>query len=218
MPVFSVWPKPKAGNNEPIHLDNDWLWEEDGTMSNYLAGRLLIATPSMEDPRFKRSVILICDHDAEHAMGLVLNRAMPKLTLPTLLTQLGITCSIKVPRRPVLDGGPCQPDRGFVLHGDDWESEEHSLDITAGLRLTATRDVLEAIAIGDRPSRATLALGYAGWSGGQLESEIRQNAWLVADYDPDIVFDASNLKSKWQTAYETLGLEPWQVSPHVGQA
>ncbi len=187
-------------------------------MKNYLAGQFLIATPSMQDRRFKRSVILICDHDEEHAMGIVVNRAMPKLTLPTLLNQLGIECSIEVRRAPVLDGGPCQPDRGFVLHTDDWESDESSLEISNGLRLTATRDVLQAIAHGHKPARATLALGYSGWSGGQLEAEIRDNAWLVADSDLDTIFDPGNFKSKWESAYARLGLKPWQVSGNVGRA
>jgi putative transcriptional regulator len=187
-------------------------------MKNYLAGQFLIATPSMQDRRFKRSVILICDHDEEHAMGIIVNRAMPKLTLPTLLNQLGIECSIEVPRAPVLDGGPCQPDRGFVLHTDDWESDESSLEISNGLRLTATRDVLQAIAQGHKPARATLALGYSGWSGGQLEAEIRDNAWLVADSDLDTIFDPGNFKAKWESAYARLGLKPWQVSGNVGRA
>jgi putative transcriptional regulator len=187
-------------------------------MEHSLTGRLLLATPSMEDKRFKRSVILICDHDQDHAMGIVLNKTMPKLTLPTLLDQLGIECSIKLPRAPVLDGGPCQPDRGFVIHTDDWESHEDSLPITTGICMTATRDVLQAIARGHSPNRATLALGYSGWSAGQLETEIRQNVWLVADADADIIFDPSNIKSKWETAYARLGLQPWQVSGNVGRA
>ena len=172
----------------------------------------------MEDRRFKRAVILICDHDEEHAMGIVLNRALPKLTLPTLLDQLGIECTIKVPRAPILEGGPCQPDRGFVIHTDDWESDEASLLIASGLRMTATRDVLQAIATGRPPARATLALGYSGWSGGQLETEIRDNVWLVGDADPDTIFEANNFKSKWESAYTRLGLEPWQVSGNVGRA
>ena len=187
-------------------------------MKNSLAGRFLIATPSMEDRRFKRAVILICDHDEEHAMGIVLNRAMPKLTLPSLLDQVGIESTITLPRAAVLNGGPCQPDRGFVLHTDDWESDDNSLAIASGLRLTATRDALEAIARGHKPARATLALGYSGWSGGQLETEIRENVWLVGDPDPDTIFDASNLKSKWEGAYTRLGLQPWQVSGNVGRA
>ena len=200
------------------HLDKPVISGDHWLMKNSFVGQFLIATPSMEDRRFRQAVILICDHDEEHAMGIVLNRALPKLTLPTLLDQMGIECSIKVPRAPVLDGGPCQPDRGFVLHTDDWEGDEASLAIASGLRLTATRDVLQAIGQGRSPARAILALGYSGWGGGQLEAEIRENAWLVGDADPDTVFEAGNLKSKWEGAYARLGLEPWQVSGNVGQA
>ncbi|MEN9856066.1 MAG: hypothetical protein RLZZ157_1192 [Pseudomonadota bacterium] len=187
-------------------------------MKHSLVGRFLIATPSLEDRRFRRSVVLVCDHDEDHAMGIVLNRAMPKLTLPTLLDQLGIECTIKFPRAPVLDGGPCQPDRGFVIHTDDWESDESSLSITAGISLTATRDVLQAMAQGNRPSRAALALGYSGWNGGQLEAEIKDNAWLVTDCDPETIFNSANIKSKWEAAYAKLGLKPWQISGAVGKA
>jgi putative transcriptional regulator len=187
-------------------------------MKNSLAGQFLIATPMMGDRRFKRAVILICDHDEEHAMGIVLTRAVPKLTLPTLLDQLGVECSIKLPRAPILDGGPCQPDRGFVLHSDDWESDENSLSIANGLRLTATRDILQAIGSGHKPTRATLALGYSGWSGGQLEAEIRDNAWLVGDCDPDTIFEVSNFKTRWESAYARLGVQPWQVSSNIGRA
>lgn len=200
------------------YLDKFIISRDGSMMKNSLAGNFLIATPSMEDRRFKRAVILICDHDEEHAMGIVLNRAMPKLTLPSLLDQLGIESSIKLPRAPILNGGPCQPDRGFVLHTDDWESEESSLSIGNGLRLTATRDVLQAIANGHRPLRSALALGYSGWNGGQLENEIRENAWLVGECDADTIFDATNLKAKWESAYARLGLEPWQVSGNVGRA
>jgi putative transcriptional regulator len=187
-------------------------------MKNSLAGRLLIATPSMGDRRFKRTVILVCDHDEDHAMGIVLNRTMPKLTVPTLLDQLGIDCSIRLPKTPVLDGGPCQRDRGFVIHSDDWESEDATLPIVTGVRMTATRDVLQAIAQGHRPARATLALGYSGWDRGQLEQEIRENVWLVGDIDLDTVFEGVGITEKWEKAYARLGLAPWQVSTNVGHA
>jgi putative transcriptional regulator len=187
-------------------------------MTDYLAGRLLIAAPTMGDKRFRRAVILICDHDKDHAMGLVVNKAMPKLTLPTLLDQIGIECSIQVPKLPVLDGGPCQRDRGFVLHSDDWESDDATLDVAHGLRMTATRDVLQAIGRGEAPSRAVLALGYSGWGPGQLENEIRENAWLVGDPDPATVLEAANLKSKWDHAFAALGIEPWRLSAQAGRA
>jgi putative transcriptional regulator len=187
-------------------------------MRDYLVGRFLIASPSMQDRRFKRAVVLICDHDDSHAMGIVINRAMPKLTLPTLLDQLGIDCALGLPIVPVLDGGPCQRDRGFVLHSDDWEGDESTQAIVRGLRMTATRDVLQAIGQGDKPHRATLALGYSGWDAGQLEAEIRDNAWLVAEADIDAIFATTNLDAKWADAISRLGLEPWQISQTAGQA
>lgn len=187
-------------------------------MMKSFAGHFLLATPMMGDRRFRRAVILICDHDDEQAMGIVINRAMPKLNVPTLLDQLGIECTIQLPQTPVLDGGPCQRDRGFVLHSDDWESDEATLPIAAGLRMTATRDVLQAIARGQKPKRSTLALGYAGWSAGQLEAEIRDNVWLLCDADPDAVFRADDMKTKWENAYQRLGVAPWQVSVQSGRA
>jgi putative transcriptional regulator len=187
-------------------------------MTDWLTGRLLIAAPSMGDRRLRRAVILVCDHDHEHAMGIVLNKAMPKLTLPTLLDQIGIECSIEVPKTPVLDGGPCQRDRGFVLHSDDWESDDATLDVARGLRMTATRDVLQAIGRGDRPSKAMLALGYSGWGPGQLEDEIRANAWLIGDPDPRLVLEPGNLKGKWDAAFAELGIAPWRLSGDIGHA
>jgi putative transcriptional regulator len=187
-------------------------------MKHSLAGRLLIATPTMGDSRFKRAVILVCDHDDEHAMGIVLNRPMAKLTLPKLLDQLGIDCSIKLPKSSVLDGGPCQRDRGFVLHSDDWESVDATQKITLGLSLTATRDVLQAIGHGQRPQRATLALGYSGWGPGQLEDEIRDNAWIIGEPDMDSIFSQTNIKSKWEQAYLRMGVQPWQISGQTGRA
>jgi putative transcriptional regulator len=201
-----------------ILVDKPALCHTFGPMKSSLTGQFLIATPSMGDKRFKRAVILVCDHDEDQAMGIVINRAMPKLSVPTLLDQLGIECSIKLPRLPVLDGGPCQRDRGFVIHSDDWESDEATLPITPGLAMTATRDVLQAIAHGHKPSRSTLALGYAGWAGGQLEAEIKENVWLVCDANADAVFQSDNLRAKWEDAYARLGVQPWQVSVQVGRA
>lgn len=172
----------------------------------------------MGDRRFRRALILICDHDEDHAMGIVLNRTMPKLTLPTLLNQLGIDCSIRLPKTAVLDGGPCQRDRGFVIHSDDWESDEATLPIASGIAMTATRDVLQAIAHGHKPARAALALGYSGWEAGQLESEICDNSWLVGDADLDAIFEGHDIKTKWEKAYSRLGLQPWQMSGNIGRA
>jgi putative AlgH/UPF0301 family transcriptional regulator len=129
--------------------------------SDTLAGKVLIASPSIGDPRFARSVIYLCAHTDEHAMGFVLNKPKGALKLPDLLTQLGIECTIEVPARPVLDGGPCDQERGFVLHSDDYQSRDATLEVGEGLRLTATRDVLEAIAHDHGPRRSART-GIAG--------------------------------------------------------
>jgi putative transcriptional regulator len=179
----------------------------------YLTGKLLIASPAMEDRRFQRAVILLCDHDEEHAMGIVLNKSMPKLTLPKLLDQIGVENAIRAPKLPVLDGGPCQRDRGFVLHSTDWDSPDATLEITSGISMTATRDVLDALCTGpDRPAHALLALGYSGWGPGQLEQELRQNAWLVADADPAAVLSADDMATKWDRALLSLGITPWALA------
>jgi putative transcriptional regulator len=186
---------------------------------DFLTGKLLVATPSMGDKRFARAVILLCDHDEEHAMGIVLNKTMPRLTLPRLLDQIGIENAIKAPRLPVLDGGPCQRDRGFVLHSDDWDSPDATLTVGTGISMTATRDILDAlVSSGARPSRAMLALGYSGWGPGQLEQEIRQNAWLVADADPASVLSTDAMNTKWQRAMESIGIDPWSLTAQVGHA
>jgi putative transcriptional regulator len=187
---------------------------------SFLTGKLLVAAPGMGDKRFQRAVILLCDHDEEHAMGIVLNKSMPKLTLPKLLGQIGVENAIRAPKLPVLDGGPCQRDRGFVLHSTDWDSPDATVPITAGISMTATRDVLDAlVSTGTaRPAQALLALGYSGWGPGQLEEEIRQNAWLVADADPLSVLSAADMGTKWTRALESLGLAPWAIGSGVGRA
>lgn len=187
---------------------------------SYLTGKLLVAAPGMGDKRFQRAVILLCDHDEEHAMGIVLNKSMPRLTLPKLLDQIGVENAIRAPKLPVLDGGPCQRDRGFVLHSTDWDSPDATVSITGGIAMTATREVLDAlVSTGtDRPAQALLALGYSGWGPGQLEEEIRQNAWLVTDSDPDTVLNAADMGTKWTRALESLGVSPWSIGAAIGRA
>ena len=188
------------------------------TNEGWLGGQLLVAMPTMQDARFAQTVILVCDHDEDHAMGLVINRPVPELTLPKLLEKIGIDDAIRAPALPVLDGGPCQRDRGFVLHTNDWHSEDSTLQIGDDLCLTATRDVLEAIAGGSSPQRAAMALGYAGWGAGQLDAEIQENAWLVIHADPDKILDLSNMESKWVDAFSTLGIDPARLSGDAGRA
>lgn len=185
--------------------------------SDTLAGKVLIASPSIGDPRFARSVIYLCAHTDEHAMGFVLNKPKGALKLPDLLTQLGIECTIEVPARPVLDGGPCDQERGFVLHSDDYQSRDATLEVGEGLRLTATRDVLEAIAHHHGPRRAVLALGHAGWGAGQLEQELLENAWLVGEPDFGLLFGQDNA-SKWTRALARIGVDPARLSAVAGHA
>jgi putative transcriptional regulator len=182
----------------------------------YLKGKILIASPLIGDPRFDRSVVYVCAHGDDHAMGIIVNKPM-RLRLPTLFEQLGVQCEIEVPDRAVLDGGPVDRDRGFVLHSDDFRHEPATLMISEGLALTATNDVLEAMASPSPPRRSTLALGYAGWEAGQLEDEIAANAWLVAEADEDLVFGETH-EPKWAAALRKMGVNPEHLTGSSGHA
>jgi putative transcriptional regulator len=183
----------------------------------FLSGRLLIAMPGIGDPRFERAVVLVCAHDSDHAMGLAVNQPAGDLTVPDLLDRLGIEANIRAPRDLVMIGGPVERERGFVLHTDDYRCE-HSLDVAPGMALTATREVLEAMAEGGGPPRRTLlALGYAGWAAGQLETEIRNNVWLVGDPDEDLLFEVEHDR-KWAQALSKLGVDPGWLSSGAGRA
>jgi putative transcriptional regulator len=183
-----------------------------------LTGRLLIATPGIGDPRFERTLILICAHDEEQAMGLTVNRPVEGLTTPGLLTRLGVTSNIALPEDLVLFGGPVERERGFVLHTADFASPPGTLTITPDLSLTATREVLEAMGDRDRrPRRSVLALGYAGWGGGQLENELRQNAWLTCEPDEDLLFGTDHDR-KWAAALAKIGVPVERLSSQSGQA
>jgi putative transcriptional regulator len=186
-------------------------------MTDTLAGKLLVAMPGIGDPRFDRSVIMMWAHTSEHAMGLVINKPKEELTLGDVLDHLGIAADSVLAQRTVLDGGPVRPDRGYVLHSEDFQASEGTQDVAPGIRLTATRDILEAMAGADAPERFILALGCSGWGAGQLEDELRQNAWLVVDADDAIVFDAPNA-DKWARAIKTLGFEPSQLTGDAGRA
>lgn len=184
---------------------------------DYLTGKLLIASPLIGDPRFDRSVILVCAHGDDAAMGIVINKPLGDLTLPTLFEQLGVKCEIEVPERAVLFGGPVDRDRGFVLHTDDYSSEDTTFGIGPGIGLTATKDILEAMASSSPPRHSLLALGYAGWSEGQLEDEIGQNAWLVTEPDDALLF-AEDHALKWQKALKKLGVTPEFLTATSGHA
>ena len=192
--------------------------------SSYLEGQLLVAMPSMGDRRFARSVIYICAHSDEGAMGLIVNQRASHISAPDLLEQLGISprsandeVSNKVLDLPIQIGGPVESGRGFVLHSADYFAEESTLAIEADVCLTATIDILKAIAQGRGPNRAMLAHGYAGWSPGQLESEIHANGWLNCPAHPDIIFDDAH-DSKYARAMATIGIDLSHLVNDAGHA
>lgn len=190
--------------------------------SGYLDGQLLLAMPGMTDDRFTRTVIYLCAHSEEGAMGLVVNKPASDLSLPDLLVQLDIIPEsdlIRLPssvgRMPVLMGGPVETSRGFVLHSPDFFIDQSTLPIDDSICLTATVDILRAIARGEGPRRAVLALGYAGWSAGQLESEIQANGWLHCPADPDLLFHAAT-ETRYERALAKLGVDPAMLSSEAG--
>jgi putative transcriptional regulator len=196
----------------------------DMTSRGFLDGQLLVAMPGMPDGRFARAVIYLCAHSPEGAMGLVINQPAPDIRFPSLLEQLEIIPSgggIHLPRQaetfPVLKGGPVETGRGFVLHSSDFVIDKSSLPINNGICLTATVDILRAIASGQGPANAILALGYAGWGAGQLESEIHGNGWLHCEPDFDLVFDGS-FETKYDRALRKIGIDPAMLSSEAGHA
>ncbi len=190
----------------------------------FLDGQLLVAMPGMADERFARSVIYLCAHSADGAMGIILNRPASVRNFPELLEQLRVidpSEHIKLPSSAkdvqVLFGGPVQTDRGFVLHSADFFIRNSTLPIDDGVSLTATIDILRAIAMGEGPDRAVLALGYAGWGAGQLENEIQLNGWLHCPADPAIVFDR-DLDTKYSRALRSIGIDLASLSVNAGHA
>lgn len=177
----------------------------------------MIATPDMGDPRFQFSVIYIVSHDRAGAMGIIINKDKPGLMISDLLDQIGITGDVRVADRPVLNGGPVDIDRGFVLHSSDYFKPNNSLKISATMSLTSTKDVLESLVSDDHPKNALLAVGYAGWGPGQLEKEIAQNSWLVTNADDELIF-SSDFSGKWAAVLTDMGIEPSSLSQSGGQA
>lgn len=182
-----------------------------------LTGKVLIAMPSIGDERFSRALILICAHARDFAMGLVLNKPMEGLTVPDLLEQLDIPLTIDIPDIDVLDGGPVGKDRGFVLHSDDFNCDEATMRVGDNLCLTATRDVLHAIASEAPPEHCVLALGYSGWGPGQIEAELSDNAWLICDCDHRLLFEQDH-EDKWLYALDQLGISPAFLQSDAGHA
>lgn len=184
---------------------------------NFLEGKLLIAMPGMGDPHFEKSVIFMCAHSAEGAMGIMINKPVSGLSFHDLMEKLELQVTANTPNFPILYGGPVETGRGFVLHSGDYESSEATLPVSADVSLTATLDILRAMAVGKGPEHAIFALGYAGWTAGQIEDEIRRNGWIHCDSDPEILFDG-NLDGKWATALRKLGIDASGLSAHAGNA
>jgi putative transcriptional regulator len=197
---------------------------EDAAGRGYLDGQILIAMPVMDDPRFERSVIYLCAHSSEGAMGIVVNQPAPNIRFSELLVQLEVIPAaelIQLPPRAgvikVLKGGPVETGRGFVLHSADFYIENSTLPIDDGICLTATLDILKAIARGKGPQSAVLALGYAGWAPGQLESEIQENGWLHCSADPELIF-GPDIDGKYGRALRKIGIDPGKLSSQAGHA
>lgn len=182
----------------------------------YLEGQLLIAMPTMADPRFTRTVIYLCVHNSDGAMGLVINKQLDTLTFQNLLEQLEIGTARPIGSTMVHFGGPVEMARGFVLHSADLVQDD-TLIVTNGIALTATVDILRLIADGSGPQNTLLALGYAGWGPGQLEAEIQDNAWLNVPADPPLIFE-DDIDAKWSLALSKLGIDPSQLSDAHGHA
>lgn len=197
---------------------------QSGGANGYLDGNLLIAMPAMSDPRFVRSVIYLCAHSSEGAMGIIINQHAPHISFCDLLEQLNITPTgeriqmpVKLRDMAVHVGGPVETGRGFVLHSSDYFAENSTLPIDEGVSLTATVDILRAIAKGDGPHHALLALGYAGWAPGQLENEIQSNGWLHCPADCDLIF-GNDIDDKYQRALGKIGIDPARLTSQAGHA
>jgi putative transcriptional regulator len=182
----------------------------------FLTGQLLIAMPAMADPRFSQSVIYMCAHTPEGAMGLVVNRPVVKPTFDDLLKQLKVMPHPPARQIRLCAGGPVENARGFVLHTSDWTGEG-SLRVNDELALTASLDVLQIIAEGGGPRECVLALGYAGWGAGQLDQEIQANAWLSGPADESLLFDSDH-DTKWRRAFAKLNVDPLLLSGDAGHA
>jgi putative transcriptional regulator len=195
-----------------------------GRGRGYLDGQMLIAMPAMGDERFSRSLIYICAHSSEGAMGIIVNHLAPNVQFSDLLVKLNViplADSIRLPTRAgvvkVMRGGPVETERGFVLHSADFFIDNSTLPIDDGICLTATIDILKAIARGDGPASAILALGYAGWAPGQLENEIQGNGWLHCAPDSELLF-GPDIESKYERALKKIGIDLGMLSSEAGHA
>ena len=182
-----------------------------------LGGQILIAMPGMGDPRFDHSVILVCAHSDAGAMGLIINKPVPDLSFDSLIDQLSIPKGEAGREIRVHQGGPVERSRGFVLHSRDWQAGKATMQIAGQYGMTATLDILEALAKGAGPASALLALGYSGWGPGQLEAEIGRNDWLTAEASAELIFSPDD-GGKWSGALRGMGIDPLLLSATAGRA
>lgn len=191
--------------------------EKENREAGYLAGQFLIAGPAMRDKRFRRTVIYMCVHDSEQAMGIVINKPDKELTLSGMLPQLDVAGDVTYKDTDILHGGPVEMGRGFVLHSREYFDESSSIPLSPTLALSTSKSVLKSLVEPSAPKRAVLALGYAGWQAGQLESEIMSNSWFIAPADEDMIFKG-NSKKKWKKALAKIGITPELLSSQAGWA
>ncbi|MEM5476357.1 YqgE/AlgH family protein [Pacificibacter sp. AS14] len=187
------------------------------TTSNDLTGKLLIAMPGLQDSRFEGGLVYLCAHSDEGSMGLVINKALARISAADVFEQLEVTPIDTMEALDVCYGGPVEMARGFVLHSADYNEGDASLPVNDTFSMTASKDILRDIAEGKGPTQRLLCLGYAGWSPGQLDAEIAQNAWLTCDANSRIVFDLDGAQ-KWAAALETLGVSAAVLSAKSGRA
>lgn len=194
--------------------------KKTGQGAPYLSGQLLLAMPGMGDPRFQRAVIFVCAHDEKGAMGLVINQPLPGLKFTQLLARLQISAEAKAELEevniPVMSGGPVENTRGFLLHSAEFRQSD-TVQVNDTVCVTGTVDALRAIASGKGPRHMLFVLGYAGWGPGQLDDEIRQNAWLTVEADANLLFHATP-EEKWDLAASKLGVDPAMLSGAAGRA
>ena len=188
-----------------------------GNVQSAYQGKLLLATPKMADFRFERSVILICSHNSNGAMGIIVNKPTLDWKFEDILKQLKINTKLLRPSQDVFFGGPVEYGRGFIVHSDDYEVPEVTVHIKENYRLTANADILCDMANGKGPKSSLLALGYAGWAPGQLEDEIIHNSWVTLSVDTNFLFD-EEVSRKWKEAYKIIGIDPNNLSFKSGRS
>ena len=196
-----------------------FLMEQTSKMENlFLAGKLIIAMPTMSDPRFKRSVVCICAHNEDGAIGIIINKIIESLSFSKIIKQLKLKKNMTKNdyKDHIYFGGPVETERGFILHSSDYSSE-NSTSINSEISMTASTEILQALIDGNGPNKSIVALGYAGWGPGQLDTEIQSNAWLSVESDLELVFSAKTAE-KWDMALEKIGVNPALLSTEAGRA